>query len=67
MTSRRDQADGITNAVQLVGLFMMLDGDEEEFIDYLVGCGIKYHNARDTALDLVQSALDLVQSALDLA
>ena len=34
-------ADGITNPVQLVGLYMMLDGDDEEFAKYLKDdCGI---------------------------
>ena len=34
-------ADGITNPVQLVGLYMMLDGDDEEFAKYLRDdCGI---------------------------
>ena len=36
----RMEADGITNVVQLVGLFMMLDGDEEEFVKYLRTCEI---------------------------
>jgi len=37
----RMATDGITNPVQLVGLYMMLDGDNEEFADYLRDdCGI---------------------------
>lgn len=37
---KKMEADGITNVVQLIGLFMMLDGDEEAFVEYLLGCEI---------------------------
>eukprot|EP01045_Picozoa_sp_COSAG04_P018123 COSAG04_NODE_1654_length_6046_cov_3.412813_1_plen_273_part_10 len=35
------EEEGVTNAVQLVGLYLMLDGDEDEFLEHLLGCGIR--------------------------
>ena len=39
---------GITNAVQLVGHFMILNGDEQEFLGFLTGeeCGVQERHAR---------------------
>ena len=33
--------DGIANGVQLVGLYMMLNGDDDEFTEHLLGCGMR--------------------------
>jgi hypothetical protein len=36
----------VTNAVQLIGHFMILNGDEEMFLTFLTECGVKAQHAR---------------------
>jgi len=35
------EADGITNAAMLLGQFMLLNGDEDEFVEYLLECDLR--------------------------
>lgn len=36
-----EEMDGITNAAMLLGQFMVLNGDEDEFVEYLLECGLR--------------------------
>ena len=35
------ETDGVENAVQLVGLFMTFNGDEDDFTEHLMECGLR--------------------------
>jgi hypothetical protein len=35
------EKDGITSPVQLIGQYLILQGDEDEFVEYLMECGLR--------------------------
>jgi hypothetical protein len=35
------ERDGIESPVQLIGQYMLMQGDEEDFVEYLLECGLR--------------------------